>query len=453
MVRFSITVNSRWRKIQDRLEDDERCLRLEKLDRLLAYQVNSQWRKIQDRLEDDERCLRLEKLDRLLAYHEKMRRTERKNHDAFRKMMEEHIAAGALIAQTRWQEYCLKEKEKAAEEHKQHLAEYRKFLESCDFIKVNSQWRKIQDRLEDDERCLRLEKLDRLLAYQEKMRRTERKNHDAFRKMMEEHIAAGALIAQTRWQEYCLKYHDDETQIKDAMNSGKITMLSTWTFEDFRSATSDDIGSPTISDINLKLLCEELVERAKEKEEKEAKKRQRLADEFTKVLQTRKVRKIYFGNVMLNAILSLDYFSNVSTYFVEKAIEEDSLKREGFEEYIAHLQEKAKEKERKREEKKVVDFGEGGPIRCFRWKGFTDETPSDYHCNLGPDGRRRDVDERPELCRGMVEFVATKEYMVREPMEAVYFFLVDVSMNAIQPVQSLQLAIQSTKSLVTFRWV
>ncbi|KAH1190561.1 Protein transport protein Sec24-like [Glycine max] len=101
----------------------------------------------------------------------------------------------------------------------------------------------------------------------------------------------------------------------------------------------------------------------------------------------------------------------------------------------------------------VVDFGESGPVRCSRCKayinpfmkfidqgrrficnlcGFSDETPRDYHCNLGPDGRRRDADERPELCRGTVEFVATKEFMVRDPMPAVYFFLIDVSMNAVQ---------------------
>ncbi|GAB4858715.1 Protein transport protein Sec24C [Ancistrocladus abbreviatus] len=101
----------------------------------------------------------------------------------------------------------------------------------------------------------------------------------------------------------------------------------------------------------------------------------------------------------------------------------------------------------------IVDFGEGGPVRCSRCKGyinpfmkfidqgrrficnlcgFGDETPREYHCNLGPDGRRRDADERPELCRGTVEFVASKEYMVREPMPAVFFFLVDVSSNAIQ---------------------
>ncbi|TVU50463.1 hypothetical protein EJB05_01835, partial [Eragrostis curvula] len=101
----------------------------------------------------------------------------------------------------------------------------------------------------------------------------------------------------------------------------------------------------------------------------------------------------------------------------------------------------------------LVDFGEMGPIRCSRCKayinafmrfvdqgkqficnlcGFSNDTPREYFCNLGPDGRRRDADERPELCRGTVEFIATKEFMVRDPMPAVYFFLIDVSMNAVQ---------------------
>jgi protein transport protein SEC24 len=74
-----------------------------------------------------------------------------------------------------------------------------------------------------------------------------------------------------------------------------------------------------------------------------------------------------------------------------------------------------------------------GPIRCSRCKayinpfmrfsdqgkhficnlcGFSNDTPREYFCNLGPDGRRRDADERPELCRGSVEFVATKEFLV-----------------------------------------
>lgn len=89
----------------------------------------------------------------------------------------------------------MQERAKALEEQKRNRMEYRQFLESCDFIKVhililnffhlipcssfvkylamdsfclqvNSQWRKVQDRLEDDERCSRLEKIDRLEIFQ-----------------------------------------------------------------------------------------------------------------------------------------------------------------------------------------------------------------------------------------------------------------------------------------------
>ncbi|XP_057986899.1 pre-mRNA-processing protein 40A isoform X3 [Hevea brasiliensis] len=119
-----------------------------------------------------------------------------------------------------------KEREKAAEDHRRNVAEYKKFLESCDFIKVNSPWRKVQDRLEDDERCLRLEKLDRLLIFQdyirdlekeeeeqkkiqkEQLRRAERKNRDQFRKLLEDHVADGSLTAKTHWHDYCPKVKD-----------------------------------------------------------------------------------------------------------------------------------------------------------------------------------------------------------------------------------------------------
>ncbi|CAI5521297.1 unnamed protein product [Closterium sp. Naga37s-1] len=100
----------------------------------------------------------------------------------------------------------------------------------------------------------------------------------------------------------------------------------------------------------------------------------------------------------------------------------------------------------------VVDFGEMGPVRCHRCKayinpfmrfvdhgrkficnlcGVSNETPREYVCNLGPDGRRRDADERPELMHGSVEFVAPKEYSIRDAMPPVYFFLLDVSFNAV----------------------
>lgn len=113
-----------------------------------------------------------------------------------------------------------KERSKAQEEYRRNRLEYKQFLETCGFIKVDTQWRKVQDLLEDDERCSRLEKLDRLDIFQEyirdlekedeeqrklqkeQLRRAERKNRDAFRKMIEEHIAAGMLTAKTYWRDY-----------------------------------------------------------------------------------------------------------------------------------------------------------------------------------------------------------------------------------------------------------
>lgn len=288
-----------------------------------------------------------------------------------------------------------KEKAKAQEEHKRNVMEFRQFLESCDFIKVNSQWRKVQDRLEDDERCLRLEKIQRLFVFQEyirdlekeeeeerkiqkeRLRRAERKNRDEFRKLMDEHVAAGTLTAKTHWRDYCMKvkdstaylavssntsgstpkdlfediaeelekqYHEDRARIKDAVKLGKITLASTWTLEDFKAAILEDVGSPPISDINTKLVFEELLERVKEKEEKEAKKRQRLAEDFTKLLRSKE-------------IIASSNWEDCKPLLEDsqeyRSIGEESFRKEVFEEYIAHLQEKAKEKERRREEEKA----------------------------------------------------------------------------------------------------
>ncbi|KAM3267099.1 hypothetical protein P3L10_004094 [Capsicum annuum] len=99
-----------------------------------------------------------------------------------------------------------KEHAKALEEQKDNRVEYLEFLKSC-------QWRKVQDLLETDERCSRLEKIDCLEIFQEyirdlqreeeeqrklrmeELRKAERKNRDEFRKLMEEHVAAGIYFA------------------------------------------------------------------------------------------------------------------------------------------------------------------------------------------------------------------------------------------------------------------
>ncbi|RVX22426.1 Pre-mRNA-processing protein 40A [Vitis vinifera] len=101
------------------------------------------------------------------------------------------------------------------------------------------------------------------------------------------------------------------------------------------------------------LVFEELLDRIKEKEEKEAKKRQRLADDFNDLLRSKK------------EITASSNWEDCKPLFEEsqeyRSIGEESFGREIFEEYIAHLQEKAKEKERKREEEKfkMVSYCDG----------------------------------------------------------------------------------------------
>ena len=100
----------------------------------------------------------------------------------------------------------------------------------------------------------------------------------------------------------------------------------------------------------------------------------------------------------------------------------------------------------------VVDNGDVGPLRCVRCKaymnpfarwldhgrfqcnfcGATSECPREYMCNLGADGRRMDWAQRPELCRGSVEYAAPAEYMVRPPMAPALMFCIDVSLAAVQ---------------------
>jgi protein transport protein SEC24 len=60
------------------------------------------------------------------------------------------------------------------------------------------------------------------------------------------------------------------------------------------------------------------------------------------------------------------------------------------------------------------------------------ECPTFYFAHIRADGRRADSEERPELSRGSVELVATKDYMVRPPMVVTHFFLIDASAYAVE---------------------
>eukprot|EP00946_MAST-07B_sp_MAST-7B-sp1_P001496 g1496.t1 len=116
----------------------------------------------------------------------------------------------------------------------------------------------------------------------------------------------------------------------------------------------------------------------------------------------------------------------------------------------------------------TVNFGTAGVIRCRQCRTYinpfvtfidngrrwtcnmcrrANEVPSPYFCHLDASGKRRDVSERPELCKGQVEYVAPQEYMVRPPQPPVYLFVIDVSYNSIAS-GMLHHAVATIKSLL-----
>lgn len=101
----------------------------------------------------------------------------------------------------------------------------------------------------------------------------------------------------------------------------------------------------------------------------------------------------------------------------------------------------------------IVDHGPDGPIRCRRCKayinpgvvfvdggrnficnfcGTQNEVQGSYFCNLDHTGRRNDIESRPELRSGTVEYKATAQYHARPPVPISYLFVIDVSYASVK---------------------
>ncbi|KAM3337342.1 pre-mRNA-processing protein 40A-like [Capsicum galapagoense] len=133
-----------------------------------------------------------------------------------------------------------------------------------------------------------------------------------------------------------LQYLDDKSQIKDALRMAEIGLTSAWTLDDFKVAIAKYISSPPMSDTNVKFVFEELLERAREKEGKEAKKCKRLADEFYELLHASK------------EITASSKWEDCKSLFGDRIMGDEGLLLEIFDKFVNEV----KEKERKRQEDK-----------------------------------------------------------------------------------------------------
>mmetsp|Transcript_1650 Transcript_1650/g.2355 ORF Transcript_1650/g.2355 Transcript_1650/m.2355 type:complete len:1216 (-) Transcript_1650:445-4092(-) len=106
------------------------------------------------------------------------------------------------------------------------------------------------------------------------------------------------------------------------------------------------------------------------------------------------------------------------------------------------------------EELDVIQPGAAGIIRCKRCRTYVNayatwiengrrwrcnicaqlnDCPSAYFCHLDPNtNERRDAYQRPELSKSVVEWIAPSEYMVRPPQPPAFFFVLDVSAQAVR---------------------
>ncbi|OEL15899.1 Pre-mRNA-processing protein 40A [Dichanthelium oligosanthes] len=321
-----LTSSIRWRKAILMFEDDERFKAVER----------SREREdlFENYLVDLHKKMKIKLANTL---QEQVRRQERQNRDLFRKMLEEHVTDGTLTARTRWRNYCTQIKESQA-----YLA-----------VASNTSGSTPKELFDDV-----IEELDKQIAFSVHTANQSNlpihtENHNA-----ELHFGSRSIdlrLGSQKFRSSCgsgtdqtpdwIVYEDDTIQIKEAVKSGKIPMTISWTLKEFQTAILEDNVLKGISTINIELIYDDQIERLREKEQKEAKKRQLLGENFSDLLYS--IKEISASSTWDD---SKQLFEDSQEF---RALDSETYARELFEECVVHLKERLKEKERLREEEKV----------------------------------------------------------------------------------------------------
>jgi protein transport protein SEC24 len=94
-----------------------------------------------------------------------------------------------------------------------------------------------------------------------------------------------------------------------------------------------------------------------------------------------------------------------------------------------------------------IRFIENGMKWICNLCGDINPTDNYYYSPLNSVGLRQDYEDRLELRKGSVDFIASNEYMNRPPMPPTYVFVMDVSKPAIDT-GYLQQATSTIKSVI-----
>jgi protein transport protein SEC24 len=94
-----------------------------------------------------------------------------------------------------------------------------------------------------------------------------------------------------------------------------------------------------------------------------------------------------------------------------------------------------------------IRFIENGAKWICNFCGDINLTENYYYSALNNLGLRQDYDERLELKKGTIDFIASNEYMSRPPMPPSYLFVMDVSKPAIDT-GYLKLCVSTIKNII-----
>eukprot|EP01004_Peranema_trichophorum_P002123 NODE_1294_length_2025_cov_84.735542_g1095_i0.p1 GENE.NODE_1294_length_2025_cov_84.735542_g1095_i0~~NODE_1294_length_2025_cov_84.735542_g1095_i0.p1 ORF type:complete len:641 (-),score=177.97 NODE_1294_length_2025_cov_84.735542_g1095_i0:39-1961(-) len=285
-------------------------------------------------------------------------------------------------------------KDKAKETRREHMAAFRQLLEETKSININSQWKKVQELLDEDPRYQMLDKQDRHIVFEdyiremerreeeekikerEEKKKQERKVRDEFRQLLREMNKDGHLDYKTKWKQFAesVKNHpvyismekqgtakdlfedyigelesairEDKKTIKRIMEDVGFMLKPETTLDEFIEGLKiDPTGTFDSLDIAIvRAVYDDLQDKLEDNEDQdeESRKKAKAADKFKDYLQA---TSVIDANSTFEECLPL---LQESSFYRAISTEDDA--RQIFDEYITRLKRKRRQEEDEEED-------------------------------------------------------------------------------------------------------